>query len=66
MMFYIEMVLDLVCLWCWVGLWCLKGVMVLVLDLDVEVLFCLFELDLIIFVGGMDYKVYMKFCFGLD
>ena len=66
MTLHIEMVSDLVCPWCWVGLRRLKGAMALVPDLDVEVLFRPFELDPTIPAGGTDYKAYMKARFGSD
>ncbi len=66
MTLHIEMVSDLVCPWCWVGLRRLKGAMALVPDLDVEVLFRPFELDPTIPAGGTDYKAYMKSRFGSD
>ncbi|MEC7289869.1 MAG: DsbA family oxidoreductase [Pseudomonadota bacterium] len=66
MTLHIEMVSDLVCPWCWVGLRRLKGAMALVPDLDVAVLFRPFELDPTIPAGGTDYKAYMKSRFGSD
>lgn len=62
----IEMVSDLVCPWCWVGLRRLKGAIELVPELDVEVLFRPFELDPTIPPGGTDYKEYMKSRFSSD
>jgi len=62
----IEMVSDLVCPWCWVGLRRLKGAMTMVPELDVELLFRPFELDPTIPAGGTDYKAYMKQRFGSD
>ncbi|MEL6858160.1 MAG: DsbA family oxidoreductase [Pseudomonadota bacterium] len=62
----IEMVSDLVCPWCWVGLRRLKGAVALVPELDVEILFRPFELDPTIPAGGTDYKGYMKARFGSD
>lgn len=66
MTLHIEMVSDLVCPWCWVGLRRLKGAIELVPDLEVEVLFRPFELDPTIPQGGTDYKGYMKSRFGSD
>lgn len=66
MTLHIEMVSDLVCPWCWVGLRRLKGAMELVPDLEVEILFRPFELDPTIPAGGTDYKTYMKSRFGSD
>jgi len=66
MTLHIEMVSDLVCPWCWVGLRRLKGAMALEPDLDVDILFRPFELDPTIPAGGTDYKAYMKARFGSD
>jgi len=66
MTLHIEMVSDLVCPWCWVGLRRLQGAMALEPDLDVEILFRPFELDPTIPAGGVDYKDYMKQRFGSD
>lgn len=62
----IEMVSDLVCPWCWVGLRRLKGAIELVPELNVDILFRPFELDPTIPSGGTDYKAYMKARFGSD
>jgi predicted DsbA family dithiol-disulfide isomerase len=62
----IEMVSDLVCPWCWVGLRRLKGALALTPDIEVEILFRPFELDPSIPAGGTDYKTYMKARFGSD
>ena len=66
MTLHIEMVSDLVCPWCWVGLRRLKGAIALVPELEVEILFRPFELDPTIPAGGVDYKAYMKQRFGSD
>lgn len=66
MTLHIEMVSDLVCPWCWVGLRRLQGAIELVPDLDVEILFRPFELDPTVPAGGTDYKEYMKARFGSD
>ena len=66
MTLHIEMVSDLVCPWCWVGLRRLKGAIALVPDLDVEILFRPYELDPSIPSGGTDYKAYMQSRFGSD
>lgn len=66
MTLHIEMVSDLMCPWCWVGLRRLKGAMALVPELEVEVLFRPFELDPTVPAGGTDYKAYMKSKFGSD
>ena len=66
MTLHIEMVSDLVCPWCWVGLRRLKAAIELVPELEVEVLFRPFELDPTVPAGGTDYKEYMKARFGSD
>ncbi len=66
MTLHIEMVSDLVCPWCWVGLRRLKGAIDLVPELNIEILFRPFELDPTIPAGGTDYKAYMKQRFGSD
>ena len=66
MTLHIEMVSDLVCPWCWVGLRRLKGAIELVPEIDVEILFRPYELDPTIPPGGTDYKAYMKSRFGSD
>ena len=66
MTLHIEMVSDLVCPWCWVGLRRMKDAIELVPELDVEILFRSFELDPSIPAGGSDYKTYMKARFGSD
>lgn len=66
MTLHIEMVSDLACPWCWVGLRRLKGAIELVPDLEVEILFRPYELDPTIPSGGTDYKDYMKSRFGSD
>jgi len=66
MTLHIEMVSDLVCPWCWVGLRRLKSAIELVPELEVEILFRPFELDPTIPAGGADYKAYMKQRFGSD
>lgn len=62
----IEMVSDLVCPWCWVGLRRLKGAIELVPELEIDVQFRPFELDPTVPAGGTDYKEYMKAKFGSD
>lgn len=62
----IEMVSDLVCPWCWVGLRRLQGAIELVPELEVDIRFRPFELDPTIPAGGTDYKAYMKAKFGSD
>ncbi len=60
----IEMVSDLVCPWCWLGLRRLKSAIALVPDLEVEIIFRAFELDPNIPAEGVDYKDYMRQKFG--
>lgn len=62
----IEMVSDLVCPWCWVGLRRLQGAIELVPELEVDIRFRPFELDPTIPAGGTDYNAYMKAKFGSD
>ncbi|MEO0549890.1 MAG: DsbA family oxidoreductase [Pseudomonadota bacterium] len=62
----IEMVSDLVCPWCWLGLRRLKAARDLVPEVDVQILFRPYELDPTIPKGGTDYKAYMKQKFGSD
>ena len=62
----IEMVSDLVCPWCWVGLRRMKGAMEMVPELDVEIIFRPYELDPSVPPAGTDYKAYMKARFGGD
>ncbi len=60
----IEMVSDIVCPWCWVGLRRIKAASALVPEVSVELAFRPFELDPTIPAGGVDYKSYMKQKFG--
>ncbi|WP_084418650.1 DsbA family oxidoreductase [Henriciella litoralis] len=60
----IEMVSDLVCPWCWLGLRRIQGAIALVPELDVELLFRPFELDPTIPEGGVNYRDYMASKFG--
>lgn len=62
----IEMVSDLVCPWCWVGLRRLQGAIDIASELDVDIRFRPFELDPNVPRGGADYKTYMKQRFGSD
>ena len=62
----IEMVSDLVCPWCWLGLRRLKAATELTPELEVEILFRPFELDPTVPAAGTDYKAYMKQRFGSD
>ena len=56
----IEMVSDLVCPWCWLGLRRVKSAVAATPDVDVKLLFRPFELDPTIPAGGVDYKDYMR------
>ena len=60
----IEMVSDLVCPWCWVGLRRLKGALEMTSEIETVIHFRPFELDPTIPVEGQDYKAYMAAKFG--
>lgn len=60
----IEMVSDLVCPWCWLGLRRIRSAIALAPDLEVQLLFRPFELDPTIPREGVDYKVYMRHRMG--
>ena len=60
----IEMVSDLVCPWCWLGLRRIQSAISLVDDVEVELLFRPFELDPTIPQGGVNYRDYMAQKFG--
>jgi len=62
----IEMVSDLVCPWCWLGLRRLKAAVDLVPEIETEILFRPYQLDPTVPEAGMDYKTYMKGKFGND
>ncbi|MFN4025408.1 MAG: DsbA family protein [Hyphomonas sp.] len=55
----IEMVSDLVCPWCWLGLRRIEAAVAEAQDVKVQLLFRPFELDPSIPAGGVDYKEYM-------
>lgn len=55
----IEMVSDLVCPWCWLGLRRIEAAIAEAADVKVQLLFRPFELDPTIPAGGVDYKEYM-------
>ena len=55
----IEMVSDLVCPWCWLGLRRIEAAVAEAQDVKVQLLFRPFELDPSIPAGGVDYKDYM-------
>jgi predicted DsbA family dithiol-disulfide isomerase len=60
----IEMVSDLVCPWCWLGLRRIREATDLVPEIEVELLFRPFELDPTIPEGGVNYRDYMAKKFG--
>ncbi len=62
----IEMVSDLVCPWCWVGLRRFEAAMAMVPEIEVEVLFRPYELDPSIPAQGVEYEAYMRQRFGSD
>lgn len=56
----IEMVSDLVCPWCWLGLRRIEAAIVEAPEVDVQLLFRPYELDPTIPASGVDYKAYMS------
>lgn len=60
----IEMVSDLVCPWCWLGLRRIQGAIEQVPEVEVELLFRPYELDPTIPAGGVNYRDYMAKKFG--
>lgn len=56
----IEMVSDIVCPWCWLGLRRIEEARALAPDVDVQLLFRPYELDPTIPADGVDYKAYMS------
>jgi len=62
----LEMVSDLACPWCWLGLRRLKQAMDIASEVEVELYFRPFELDPTIPEGGTDYKAAMKARFSSD
>ena len=66
MTLHIEMVSDLACPWCWVGLRRMRAAIASVPELDVQLLFRPFELDPTLPPAGTEYKAYMKDRFGSD
>lgn len=55
----IEMVSDLVCPWCWLGLRRIEAAIARTPDIKVQLLFRPYELDPTIPAEGVDYKEYM-------
>lgn len=62
----IEMVSDLVCPWCWLGLRRIEAARALAPDIDVQLVFRPFELDPDVPPEGADYRAYMAARFGAD
>ena len=62
----LEMVSDLVCPWCWLGLRRLKSAVDMVPEVTTEVYFRPYQLDPTVPEAGMDYRDYMKAKFGSD
>lgn len=62
----IEMVSDLVCPWCWLGLRRVRRAMEIAADVEVTLLFRPYELDPTIPIGGVDAKAYNAQRFGSD
>lgn len=56
----IEMVSDIVCPWCWLGLRRIEEARALAPEVNVQLLFRPYELDPTIPAGGVDYKAYMS------
>lgn len=56
----VEMVSDLVCPWCWLGLRRIRAALEQVPDLEIQLLFRPYELDPTIPKAGVDYKTYMR------
>jgi predicted DsbA family dithiol-disulfide isomerase len=56
----IEMVSDLVCPWCWLGLRRIEDARKLATEVDVQLVFRPYELDPTIPKEGVDYKAYMS------
>lgn len=56
----IEMVSDIVCPWCWLGLRRIEAARKLALEVDVRLVFRPYELDPTIPAEGVDYKAYMS------
>lgn len=62
----LEMVSDLVCPWCWLGLRRIRRAMEIASDVEVRLLFRPYELDPTIPVGGVDSKAYNAHRFSDD
>lgn len=62
----IEMVSDLVCPWCWLGLRRIEAARALTPEVDARLVFRPFELDPDVPPEGADYRTYMAARFGSD
>ncbi|MEL6324783.1 MAG: DsbA family oxidoreductase [Pseudomonadota bacterium] len=62
----LEMVSDLVCPWCWLGLRRLKAAIDTLPDIKTEIYFRPYQLDPTVPEEGMEYRAYMKAKFGPD
>ncbi|MEM8634670.1 MAG: DsbA family oxidoreductase [Pseudomonadota bacterium] len=62
----LEMVSDLVCPWCWLGLRRLRTAVDMVPEVTTEIYFRPYQLDPNVPEEGMEYKAYMKAKFGPD
>ncbi|MEL7129074.1 MAG: DsbA family oxidoreductase [Pseudomonadota bacterium] len=62
----LEMVSDLVCPWCWLGLRRLKTAVERVPEVTTEVYFRPYQLDPTVPEDGMDYRAYLTAKFGPD
>lgn len=60
----VEMVSDLVCPWCWLGMRRMQAAIASVPDIEVELLFRPYELDPTIPKPGVDYREYMRHRLG--
>lgn len=60
----IEMVSDLVCPWCWLGLRRLKAAIALVPEIETEILMRPYQLDPTIPEEGTEHKAYIRAKFG--
>ncbi|MAK60418.1 MAG: disulfide bond formation protein DsbA [Ponticaulis sp.] len=63
----IDMVSDIVCPWCWLGLRRLEGAIAATKDeFETQIVFRAFQLDPNVPKAGVDYKTYMASKFGPD
>lgn len=61
----IEMVSDIVCPWCWLGLRRLRGAIEQTPEVETEIYFRPYQLDPTVPEEGMEYKAYMRAKFGV-